>query len=221
MLVEDEENFGSVLSQFLSLHDFEVTWLKNGEAAWSKLKSEEHYDCCVLDIMMPEMDGMTLGKEIRTMRPDLPFIYLTAKSMKEDMIAGYKTGADDYLTKPFDSEVLVYKLQALMQRGVLEVPKSLFNIGTFSFDSDLRILALKSDSKRLSPKENSLLKILCQHMNQVVSREEIILQIWKEDTYFTRRSMDVYIAKLRKYLSADQKLEIMSLHGGGYRLSEY
>lgn len=218
MLVEDEENFGSVLSQFLSLHNFEVTWLKNGAAAWSRLNSDDHFDCCVLDIMMPEMDGLTLGKEIRSKRPDLPFIYLTAKSMKEDMIEGYKTGADDYLTKPFDSEVLVYKLQALMQRGSLETPKSQFKIGSYEFDAELRVLEHSSGSRRLSPKENDLLKALCQNLNRVVSREEIIVPIWKEDTYFTRRSMDVYMAKIRKYLSEDPSLEITSLHGGGYQL---
>lgn len=220
LLVEDEVNFGSILSQFLGMHQFEVTWVKNGAEAYSLIKSDKHFDCGVLDVMMPEMDGLTLGKEIKTHRPELPFVFLTAKSQKENILEGFKSGAVDYITKPFDSEILVYKLRALLSRSSGEVTSSpiQFQIGTLSFDSSLRTLTSKGAERRLSPKESKILTLLASAQNQLVSRESIIASAWDEDNYFTRRSMDVYMAKLRKYLAADPNVKITSLHAGGYML---
>lgn len=219
LLVEDELNFGSVLSQFLSMHGFEVTWAKQGAKAWSIIQTGEAFDCCVLDVMMPEMDGFTLGKEIKQRRPELPFVFLTARSMKEDMIQGFKIGAVDYITKPFDSEVLVYKIKALLERSVKpKQTETVFQIGQFEFDSELRQLRLDEEVKNLSPKEGALLKLLAERANSLVSREELVATSWNEDNYFTRRSMDVYMSKLRKYLEADPSVSITSVHAGGYRL---
>jgi DNA-binding response OmpR family regulator len=222
LLVEDEPNFGSVLSQFLEMHGFQVTWAKDGAEAWGMLKSTRVYDCCVLDVMMPEIDGFTLGKEIKATKPGLPFIYLTAKSMKKDMVEGFQTGADDYITKPFDSEILVYKLKALLSRGTSPVPKATdrkLQIGSFQYDPELRTLHRDNQEQRLSPKENGILHILATHLNEVVTREELVASGWEEDNYFTRRSMDVYMSKLRKYLQADPSIQLTSVHAGGYQLS--
>ena len=220
LLVEDEQNFGSILSQFLKLHHFDVEWVMNGAEGWSKIKSGRAYDCCVIDVMMPEMDGFTLGKEIRNDRPGLPFIFLTAKSMKEDMVKGYEAGAIDYITKPFDSEILVLKINALLQRqNESSTEQQIYQIASIVFDSSLRTLKCGLDEQRLSPKENAILSILAAKSNKVVSREEIVLQVWGDDNYFNRRSMDVYMTKLRKYLSADPSVELISLHAGGYQLT--
>lgn len=220
LLVEDEVNFGSILSQFLEMHQFRVTWVKNGAEAYSLIRSEKPFDCGVLDVMMPEMDGLTLGKEIRTHRPQLPFVFLTAKSQKENVLEGFKTGAVDYITKPFDSEILVYKLRALLSRTISEEPsiQMQVEIGQFLFDSDLRLLKHHGVERRLSPKESNVLSLLANHQNKLVTREQIIAAAWDEDNYFTRRSMDVYMAKLRKYLASDPNVKITSLHAGGYML---
>lgn len=218
LLVEDEVNFGSVLAQFLRLNDFHVQWVKNGKEAWSMIKTGKEFDCCIVDVMMPEMDGITLGKEIKKIRPELPFVYLTAKSLKEDVIEGFKAGADDYITKPFDSEILVFKLRALLQRQPSEVQESTYHFGSFTFDPALRVLAQNGREVRLSPKEAGILHQLVRAINQVVSRELIMDALWDEDNYFNRRSMDVYMSKLRKHLSKDKKVELLSLHAGGYRL---
>ncbi|NQV53383.1 MAG: response regulator transcription factor [Flavobacteriales bacterium] len=220
LLVEDEINFGSVLSQFLKLSDFDVTWAKNGKEAWSMIRTHREFDCCVLDVMMPEMDGLTLGREIRQARPELPFVFLTAKTMKEDMIEGFEAGADDYITKPFDSELLVYKLKALVQRkGVAEPLPEMIQLGSFVFDTERRLLLRKGKEDRLSPKEAGILQHLSRNLGRVVSREKIMVDLWDEDNYFNRRSMDVYMTKLRKHLKADASIELSSLHAGGYILS--
>ena len=219
LLVEDEVNFGSVLSQFLKLNDFDVQWVKNGKEAWSLIKTGQAYDCCVLDVMMPEMDGIALGKEIKRLRPDLPFVYLTAKSLKEDMIEGFNVGADDYITKPFDSEILVLKLKAMLQRHPADQEVTMYSFGSFEFDPALRTLKIAGQTKRLSPKEAGILQVLVHRMNQVVEREAIMNALWDEDNYFNRRSMDVYMSKLRKHLSSDPRVVLMSLHAGGYRLT--
>lgn len=219
LLVEDEVNFGSVLSQFLRLNDFDVQWAKNGKEAWSLIKTGHEYDCCVLDVMMPEMDGIALGREIKHLRPELPFVYLTAKSLKEDVVEGFKVGADDYITKPFDSEILVLKLRALLQRKPVENEELSYAFGAFTFDPQMRTLRLGEEEARLSPKEAGILHTLVRRLNQVVTREEIMNGLWDEDNYFNRRSMDVYMSKLRKRLSKDPAIELLSLHAGGYRLS--
>jgi DNA-binding response OmpR family regulator len=180
----------------------------------------EPFEICILDVMMPEMDGFSLGREIKNISPNMPLIYLTAKTFKEDIKKGYHIGADDYLTKPFDSELLLLKINAILKRNNNAITETIteFSIGEFQYDSKLRILKRGNKQTRLSPKENALLKLLCEHQNDLMPRDKALLQIWKSDTYFTGRSMDVYIVKLRKYLSEDRSIEIVNLHGNGYSL---
>ncbi len=217
LLAEDELNFGTVLESYLKLAQFEVIWCKHGKEAFSKLK-KEHFDLCILDIMMPEMDGLTLAKEIKQFRADLPFIFLTAKSMKEDVLKGFKIGAEDYLTKPFDSEILIEKIKVILRKvGKNQLKtKAEYKIGKYKFNPSNRILKLGKEERRLSPKEAALLEELCICENGILSRSKTLQKIWGEDSYFTARSMDVYIAKLRKYLAEDEQIEILNIHGNGF-----
>jgi DNA-binding response OmpR family regulator len=222
LLVEDDLNFGAVLKDYLMLNDFEVTLAKNGMEGFEKFKKNT-YDLCILDVMMPYKDGYTLAKEIREKNQDVPIIFLTAKSMKEDVLKGYKAGADDYLNKPFDSEVLLMKIKAIIQRksSVIksEPVQFEFNVGKFHLNSKLRFLSFDNEEPvKLSPKENDLLKMLILHENDLMPREMALTKIWRDDNYFTSRSMDVYIAKLRKYLKLDKNVEILNIHGEGFRL---
>jgi two-component system OmpR family response regulator len=221
LLVEDEKNFGMVLKDYLRMNDFEVDLCENGELGLEKFKAEK-YDLCILDIMMPKKDGFTLSAEIKTMDKNIPLVFLTARGMREDMLKGYKIGADDYIVKPFDSELLLFKIRAILNRKAGSAnngDQHLYVIGKFSFNSRLRILKCANESEiKMSPKESELLNLLCQYQNDVLPRELALKQIWKEDTYFTGRSMDVYITKLRKYLSADPGLQIHSVHGNGFTL---
>ena len=222
LLVEDDPNFGSILRDYLIMNDFDVVLAKNGMEGFEKFKKET-YDLCILDVMMPYKDGYTLAKEIREKNKEVPIIFLTAKSMKEDVLKGYKVGADDYLNKPFDSEVLLMKIKAIIQRKSSEnkndVSKFEFKIGNFDLNSKLRFLTFKNeDPIKLSPKENELLKMLAVYENDLMPRELALTKIWRDDNYFTSRSMDVYIAKLRKYLKPDDSVEILNIHGEGFRL---
>ncbi|NHM06963.1 response regulator transcription factor [Flavobacterium sp. CYK-4] len=222
LLVEDDQNFGAILKDYLMLNDFEVTLAKNGMEGFEKFKKDT-YDLCILDVMMPYKDGYTLAKEIREKNKDVPIIFLTAKSMKEDVLKGYKVGADDYLNKPFDSEVLLMKIKAIIQRKANDVKtdhvKFEFQIGNFHLNSKLRFLTFKNEEPiKLSPKENELLKMLAIYENDLMPRELALTKIWRDDNYFTSRSMDVYIAKLRKYLKLDEDVEILNIHGEGFRL---
>jgi two-component system, OmpR family, response regulator len=222
LLVEDDQNFGSILKDYLMLNDFEVTLAKNGMEGYEKFKKDT-YDLCILDVMMPYKDGYTLAKEIREKNKDVPIIFLTAKSMKEDVLKGYKVGADDYLNKPFDSEVLLMKIKAIIQRKTGESKSENvqfeFVVGKFHLNSKLRFLTFDKDEPiKLSPKENELLKMLVLHENDLMPRELALTKIWRDDNYFTSRSMDVYIAKLRKYLKPDPSVEILNIHGEGFRL---
>lgn len=222
LLVEDDPNFGSILRDYLTMNDFEVVLAKNGMEGFEKFKKDE-YNLCILDVMMPYKDGFTLAKEIREKNKEVPLIFLTAKTMKEDVLKGYKVGADDYLNKPFDSEVLLMKIKAIMQRKASEVKadtaKFEFEIGKFHLNSKLRFLTFPGDEPiKLSPKENELLKMLALHENDLMPREMALTKIWRDDNYFTSRSMDVYIAKLRKYLKQDENVEILNIHGEGFRL---
>jgi DNA-binding response OmpR family regulator len=222
LLVEDDPNFGAILKDYLMLNDFEVVLAKNGMEGFEKFKKDT-YDLCILDVMMPYKDGYTLAKEIREKNKDVPLIFLTAKSMKEDVLKGYKVGADDYLNKPFDSEVLLMKIKAIMQRKQSESKtdnlKFEFQIGKFHLNSKLRFLTFQNDEPiKLSPKENELLKMLALYENDLMPRELALTKIWRDDNYFTSRSMDVYIAKLRKYLKLDEDVEILNIHGEGFRL---
>lgn len=223
LLVEDDTNFGAVLKDFLTFNDYDVVHAVDGEDGWKKFNSDK-YDLCILDVMMPKKDGFTLAKEIREVNKQVPIIFLTAKSMKSDVLHGYQVGADDYLNKPFDSEVLLYKIKAITERGGAETAEAEentqteFKIGTFTFDSKLRNLSNGTEEYKLSPKENALLELLCQHMGDLMPRELALVRIWKDDNYFTARSMDVYIVKLRKYLKSDPKVSISNIHGEGFRL---
>ena len=222
LLVEDDPNFGTVLKDYLMMNDFDVVHAKNGMEGFEKFKKDD-YDLCILDVMMPYKDGFTLAKEIREKNTDVPIVFLTAKAMKEDVLKGYKVGADDYLNKPFDSEVLLLKIKAIMQRkatdSVADSKQFEFVIGRFHLNSKLRFLSFDGgEPEKLSPKENELLRLLALHENDLMPRELALTKIWRDDNYFTSRSMDVYIAKLRKYLKLDPDVEILNIHGEGFRL---
>jgi len=222
LLVEDDPNFGAILKDYLSMNDFDVTLAKNGMEGFEKFKKDT-FNLCILDVMMPYKDGFTLAREIRDKNKEIPIIFLTAKTMKEDVLKGYKVGADDYLNKPFDSEVLLMKIKAIMQRKTSEVKAENtqfeFQIGKFNLNSKLRFLTFENEEPiKLSPKENDLLKMLALYENDLMPREVALTKIWRDDNYFTSRSMDVYIAKLRKYLKLDENVEILNIHGEGFRL---
>lgn len=220
LLVEDDANFGAVLKDYLELHDFDVQLEIDGTKGMMAFRQMEPA-ICILDVMMPHKDGFTLAKEIRELDKEVPLIFLTAKSMKQDILNGYQLGADDYLTKPFDSEVLLYKIKALVSRSQnpaeADAP-TVVNIGKYRFDMEMRRLHLANKEIKLSPKENALLKLLVAHKNQLVSRSEALKKIWKDDNYFTGRSMDVYVAKLRKHFKDDESLAIVNVHSEGFRL---
>ena len=223
LVVEDDPNFGSILRDYLSLNSYSVILAKNGVEGYEKFKKND-FDLCILDVMMPFKDGFTLAKEIREKNNTIPIIFLTAKTLKEDVLKGFKAGADDYLSKPFDSDVLLAKIKAILNRqSSVEIPESedyKFEIGIFSFNSKLRILTnqLNKDLIKLSPKESQLLKLMVLHLNDLMPRQVALNKIWRDDNYFTSRSMDVYIAKLRKYLKIDSNIEIINIHGEGFRL---
>ena len=222
LLVEDDPNFGSILKEYLMINGYTVTLAKNGIEGFEKFKKEE-YDLCLLDVMMPYKDGFTLAKEIREKNEKIPLIFLTAKTMKEDVLKGFKLGADDYLSKPFDSEVLLAKIKSILSRRTLiatpESDEMEFTIGQFRLNTKLRLLTFNEEVPvKLSPKENQLLRLLAIHINDLLPREKALNKIWRDDNYFTSRSMDVYIAKLRKYLKQDKKVEILNIHGEGFRL---
>ncbi|POS02862.1 response regulator transcription factor [Flavobacterium croceum] len=222
LLVEDDQNFGAILKDYLLLNEFEVVLAKNGMEGFEKFKKDT-YDLCILDVMMPYKDGFTLAREIREKNKEVPIIFLTAKAMKEDVLKGYKVGADDYLNKPFDSEVLLMKIKAILQRKAQDVkPENAqfeFQIGKFHLNSKLRFLTYPGQEPiKLSPKENELLRMLALFEDDLMPREMALTKIWRDDNYFTSRSMDVYIAKLRKYLKEDPNVEILNIHGEGFRL---
>ncbi len=222
LIVEDDFNFGNILKDYLILNDYFVVLAKNGIEGMEKFQ-KENFDLCILDVMMPFKDGFTLGKEIREKNENVPLFFLTAKTLKEDVLRGFKIGADDYLTKPFDSEVLLAKIKAILNRkNISSIPESdiyQFEIGMFKFNSRLRFLTYgEEESVKLSPKENQLLRLLVLHINDLLPREMALNKIWSDDNYFTSRSMDVYIAKLRKYLKLDSSVEILNIHGEGFRL---
>jgi len=222
LIVEDDFNFGNILKDYLILNDYFVVLAKNGIEGFEKFK-KENFDLCILDVMMPFKDGFTLGKEIREKNENIPLFFLTAKTLKEDVLKGFKIGADDYLTKPFDSDVLLAKIKAILNRkNLINIPDSdvyEFEVGKFKFNSKLRFLSFENeDSIKLSPKENQLLRLLVLHIDDLLPREMALTKIWRDDNYFTSRSMDVYIAKLRKYLKPDPNVEILNIHGVGFRL---
>jgi two-component system, OmpR family, response regulator len=220
LLCEDDTNLGMVLKNYLELNDYDVTLERDGRLGLAAFQREK-IDICLLDVMMPNMDGFTLAEAIRDVNPDVPLFFLSAKTMKDDIIQGYKLGADDYITKPFDSEVLLLKIKAILKRNEemhKEEVNAEFDLGMYHFNPRLRELVANGKTQVLSPKENELLKMLAEYKNDLLTREVALKKIWGSDTYFNGRSMDVYIAKLRKYLKEDEKIEIVNIHGNGFRL---
>jgi DNA-binding response OmpR family regulator len=218
LLVEDEENFGQVLKSYLELADYSVALATDGDVGYARFKSGS-FDLCIFDVMMPKRDGFTLAQDVRKLNARIPIIFLTARGEKEDQVKGYQSGADDYLTKPFDSELLLLKIEVILSRfqakpGKIEV----VDIGAFQFNRSRRELLKDGKMTRLSPKENDLLTMLYHYKNDVMPRSEALLKIWKNEDYFTTRSMDVYVAKLRKKLQADPSIRIENIHGEGYIL---
>jgi two-component system, OmpR family, response regulator len=218
-LVEDDPNFGGVLKSYLEMSNYQVYLVDDGKTALSVFR-KEIYSICILDVMLPNLDGFSLAKKIKEIDPDIPLIFLTAKSLKADQIQGYQIGADDYITKPFDSEVLLYKLKAILKRDKLENidENEIFELGDYKFDYKLRKIIYKDRAEKLSPKEAELLKMLCLAEDKVLLRNQALKSIWGDDNYFTTRSMDVYMTKLRKYLKNDPRIEIENIHGSGFRL---
>jgi len=221
LLVEDDPNLGQILNEYLQLKGFDTVLCQDGEAGY-KTYREVKFDFCILDVMMPKKDGFTLAREIRVIDKQIPIIFLTAKSMKEDTIEGLKLGADDYLTKPFSMEELILRIQAILKRtsnnGVTKSANSSFQLGKLLFNYDKSVLERPSGDVKLTSRENELLKLFCDHMNQTMDRSVALMAIWKDDSYFNARSMDVYIAKLRKYLKEEEAVHILTVHGQGFKL---
>jgi DNA-binding response OmpR family regulator len=220
LLCEDDSNLGLVLKNFLELNDYDVTLERDGRLGLGAFQREK-FDLCLLDVMMPNVDGFTLAEEIRDIDPDVPLFFLSAKTLKVDILQGYRLGADDYITKPFDSDVLMHKIKAIIKRNEEDhkVTDNIeFELGAYHFNPKLRELKIKETTQVLSPKENELLKMLAEYKNDLLTREKALKKIWGSDTYFNGRSMDVYIAKLRKYLKEDSTIEIVNIHGNGFRL---
>ncbi len=221
LLTEDDPNLGMLLQEYLQAKDFVVDLAKNGEEGIKFFLEKGSYDMCILDVMMPKKDGFSLAKEIRMKDKEVPIVFLTAKSMKEDTIQGFKVGADDYITKPFSMEELLMRMKAILRRFGKQEPDNQvinFQVGAYSFDAQTNILAINDTKNKLTTKESELLKLLCQNKNQSVSRSFALKLIWGDDSYFNARSMDVYITKLRKHLREDPSLQIMNMHGEGFKL---
>ena len=217
-LVEDDLSFGSVLKSYLELNDFQVDWVDDGKYAVDHFRKGA-FEICILDVMLPHVDGFTIAREIRKINNLVPIIFLTAKKMKEDVLKGYGVGGDDYVTKPFDTDILLAKIKAIMTRRDFQTgTRDVFEIGKFVFNSRLRTLTIGDDERKLSPKEAQLLELLALNPNELISREMALKKIWGSDDYFTARSMDVYITKLRKILSDDPSLNIKNIHGAGFQL---
>jgi two-component system, OmpR family, response regulator len=218
-LCEDDENLGMLLREYLQAKGFDTDLFPDGEAGYKGFVKEK-YDLCVLDVMMPKKDGITLVKEIRAINSEIPIIFLTAKNMKEDILEGFKAGADDYITKPFSMEELVLRIEAIIRRvrGKKVKEQQVYNFGNLKFDTQKQILTIGDQETKLTTKESELLALLCAHANQILERNHALKQIWVDDNYFNARSMDVYITKLRKLLKADPEIEIINIHGKGYKL---
>ena len=219
LFAEDDINLGQLLQTYLRSKGFKVTLAQNGKIAFEKFNAGE-FDFCIFDIMMPEMDGFTLAKEIREIDKKIPILFLSAKSMKEDKLEGFKIGADDYLTKPFQMEELLARINAIMRRVVSsnDDQDGELTIGSIRYEPEFRMLHLKDEVKKLTTKENQLLKMLVKNQNEILDRHATLRAIWGDDNYFNGRSMDVYIAKLRKVLREDRNIEIMNVHGKGFKL---
>ncbi|MBC8005067.1 MAG: response regulator transcription factor [Verrucomicrobia bacterium] len=218
-LVEDDLSFGAVLKSYLEINDFEVEWVDDGQDALGQF-NRSTFDICILDVMLPHIDGFTIGTEIRKVNSGIPILFLTAKNLRDDVLKGYRIGADDYITKPFDTEVLIFKLKAILKRqpGMPLKDPDFYHIGSYLFDYKLRTIERENVKQKLSPKEAELLKMLCDNQNELLPRETALKKIWGDDGYFTARSMDVYLTKLRKLFLDDPTVEIRNIHGSGFML---
>ncbi len=218
LLVEDDTSLGPVLKSYLEMNTYEVDLVDDGREVLPILQNKD-FDVCIFDVMLPGKDGFSIAKEVSDFRSDLPFVFLTAKTLREDMIKGFKLGADDYITKPFDTEVLIFKLNAILHRNKVIKPETWeFQVGKYNFYARERKLLFNEECIKLTPKENALLKILCENMNELTQNQIALMSIWGNDSYFNKRSMDVFISKLRKYLSQDKRIFIENVHGSGYIL---
>ena len=219
LLCEDDENLGMLLREYLQAKNFECKLCPDGGIGYREFFKEK-YDICVLDVMMPKKDGFTLAQEIRQSNAEVPIIFLTAKTLKEDILEGFKLGADDYITKPFAMEELVMRIEAILRRvkGKKNKESTLYHIGRFTFDTRKQLLTIGEKQTKLTTKENELLALLCSHANEILQRDYALKTIWIDDNYFNARSMDVYITKLRKHLKDDDQIEIINIHGKGYKL---
>ena len=219
LLCEDDQNLGMLLREYLNAKGYNAELCPDGEAGY-KAFVKNKYDLCVLDVMMPKMDGFTLAQEIRKVNSDTPIVFLTAKTLKEDVLEGFKIGADDYLTKPFSMEELTFRIEAILRRvrGKKNKESTVYKIGRFSFDTQKQLLTIDGKQEKLTTKESELLALLCAHANEILQRDFALKAIWVDDNYFNARSMDVYITKLRKHLKEDESVEIINVHGKGYKL---
>ena len=221
LVVEDDENLGKMLSDYLTVKGFNIVLKRDGEAG---LKGfiENEIDLCLLDVMMPKKDGFTLAKEIRGLKSSVPIIFLSAKSMDEDLKTGFESGADDYITKPFSMEVLMLRIEAIMRRiNQIEdnlLHKKEFDINEYKFYPEKQLIIRGDFEKKLTSKENELLRLLCMYMGNVVDRNDALNMVWGDDNYFNSRSMDVYITKLRKIFKKDENVQIINSHGKGFKL---
>lgn len=218
-MVEDDRNFGTVMKSYLEINGFDVTWVQDGADA-SKTYKTGDYNLCILDVMLPNIDGFQIGRKIKEVTPDVPLIFLTAKTLKDDILEGYEIGADEYITKPFDSEILIAKIKAILNRRGKEKEEEIseVKIGSVLFNYELRTITTPSAEYRITPKEAELLKMLYKGQNNLLHRDTALEKVWGEKSYFTTRSMDVYISKLRKYFSEDNEVEIINIPGSGYQL---
>ena len=219
LLCEDDENLGMLLREYLNAKGYSAELFPDGEAGY-KAFLKNKYDLCVLDVMMPKKDGFALAQEIRQVNAEIPIVFLTAKTLKEDVLEGFKIGADDYITKPFSMEELVFRIEAVLRRvcGKKSKENTLYKIGGFMFDTQKQLLTIDGQQTKLTTKESELLALLCAHANEILQRDFALKTIWIDDNYFNARSMDVYITKLRKHLKADPTIEIINIHGKGYKL---
>lgn len=219
LLAEDDINLGILLSDYLEAKAYRVVHLSDGKEALETFRTET-FDLCLLDIMLPEIDGINLARKIRKIEKDIPIIFLTAKSLEKDKLEGFSAGADDYITKPFSMEELIYRIEAILRRTrsyTDEEPED-YKLGSFTFYPLTQVLESPEGSKKLTTKEAELLRLLCRNKNEILERNYALRTIWVDDNYFNARSMDVYITKLRKYLKSDPSISILNVHGKGYRL---
>lgn len=220
LLVEDDNTLGYILKEYLEMKKFRVTWAKNGIEGVEILQ-EQQIDLCILDVMMPEMDGFTMAEKLRQRGHQVPLLFLTAKSLKVDILKGFSLGADDYIVKPVDEEELVARIQAILRRATsAEAQVEIFEIGDYQFDSGNQRLSYQGEDKYLTEREAALLRLLSINKGNLLSRHYVLKNIWGKSDYFNRRSMDVFISKLRKYLSKDQRIQITNVHGSGFILTD-